>query len=51
MLSVPNDKNVSVKEFEKWIKYKHQDIGKQKMWCLNVGTAPVIVGSLDVRNI
>lgn len=47
-MSVPCDKNVSVKEFDKLSKYKDLEIEIQKMWNLKTITVPIIVGALGM---
>eukprot|EP00794_Sanderia_malayensis_P001842 gene1842-2074_t len=47
-MSVPSDKNISVKEFEKLSKYKDLEIEIRKMWSLKACTVPVIVGALGM---
>ena len=47
-VSVPSDKNIAVKEFDKLSKYKDLEIEIQKMWHLKAKTVPVIVGALGM---
>ena len=47
-MSVPSDKNVPVKTFDKLSKYKDLEIEIQKMWKLTTTTIPVIVGALGL---
>ena len=47
-MSVPSDKNIAVKEFDKLSKYKDLEIEIQKMWKLKASTVPVIVGALGM---
>ena len=47
-MSVPTDKNISVKVFDKLSKYKDLEIEIQKMWNLKTITVPVVVGSLGM---
>ena len=47
-MSVPSDKNVAVKEFDKLSKYKDLEIEIQKMWHLKTSVVPVIIGALGV---
>ena len=43
-MSVPTDKNVSAKLFEKLSKYKDLEIEIENMWHLKTTTIPVVVG-------
>ena len=47
-MSVPSDRNVAAKTFEKLSKYKDLEIEVEKMWHLKTCTIPVIVGALGV---
>ena len=47
-MSVPNDNNVSAKEFEKLSKYKDLEIEISKMWNVKTRTIPMIIGALGV---
>ena len=47
-MSVPSDRNIAVKEFDKLSKYKDLEIEIQKMWHLKTTIVPVIVGALGV---
>ena len=47
-MSVPSDKNISVKEFDKLSKYKDLEIEIRKMWNLKTTIVPVIVGALGM---
>ena len=47
-MSVPSDKNIAVKEFDKLSKYKDLEIEIEKMWSLKATTVPVIVGALGM---
>lgn len=47
-MSVPSDKNIAVKEFDKLSKYKDLEIEIEKMWNLKATTVPVIVGALGM---
>ena len=47
-MSVPTDKTVSAKVFEKLSKYKDLEIEIEKMWQLKTTTIPVVVGALGL---
>ena len=47
-MSVPSDKNVSSKTFEKLSKYKDLEIEIGKMWHLRARTIPVVIGALGL---
>ena len=47
-MSVPTDKNVSAKVFEKLSKYKDLEIEIEKMWQLKTTIIPVVVGALGL---
>ena len=47
-MSVPSDKNISAKEFEKPSKYKDLKIEIAKMWKMKTKIIPVIVGALGM---
>ena len=47
-MSVPTDRNIAVKEYEKLSKYKDLEIEVQRMWNLKTTTVPVIVGALGM---
>ena len=47
-MSVPSDRNISAKVFEKLSKYKDLEIEVQKMWHLKTKTLPVVVGALGL---
>ena len=49
-ISIPNDKNTSVKTYEKLAKYKDIEIEISKSWNVNVKTIPVIIGALGAIN-
>ena len=49
-VSVPSDRNTSIKNFEKISKYKDLEIEIQRAWRLKTKTVPVIVGALGVTN-
>ena len=45
-MSIPSDKNISVKTFDKLSKYKDLQIEIQKMWKLKTSIIPVVIGAL-----
>ena len=45
-VSVPADKKISLKEFQKLSKYEDLEIEVTKMWKLKTKTIPVITGAL-----
>ena len=47
-MSVPSDKNVSSKTFEKLSKYKDLEIEIGKMWHLRARNIPVVIGALGL---
>ena len=47
-MTVPADKNVAIKEFEKLAKYKDLEIEIGRMWNLKTKVVPVVVGALGV---
>ena len=47
-MSIPSEKNITVKEFDKISKYKDLEIEIQKMWKLKTTVVPVIVGALGM---
>ena len=47
-MSIPTDKNISVKEFDKLNKYKDLEIEIEKMWRLKTTMVPVIIGALGM---
>eukprot|EP00795_Rhopilema_esculentum_P008488 gene8488-14486_t len=47
-MSIPTDRNISSKEFDKLSKYKDLEIEIQKMWKVKATTVPVIVGALGM---
>ena len=47
-MSVPSDRNISAKEFEKLSKYKDLEIEIAKMWKMKTETIPVTVGALGM---
>ena len=47
-VTVPADKNISLKEFEKLSKYKDLEIEVTKMWKLKTKTIPVVIGDLGI---
>ena len=49
-VSIPTDKNTSLKTFEKLSKYKDLDIELSKSWKVKTKTIPIIIGALGVIN-
>ena len=49
-VSIPADKNTSLKNFEKLSKYKDLEIELGKSWNMKMKTVPIIVGALGVIN-
>ena len=49
-VSIPSDRNTSLKAFEKISKYKDLEIEIEKSWKQKTKTIPVIVGALGVIN-
>ena len=47
-MSVPADRNISVKEYEKLAKYKDLEIEINRMWHLRTITLPIVVGALGM---
>ena len=47
-VTVPADKNISLKEFQKLPKYKYLEIEIQEMWKLKNKIIPVVTGALDM---
>ena len=47
-MSIPSDRNVSAKVFEKLSKYKDLEIEVEKMWHLKTRTLPVVIGALGL---
>ena len=47
-VTVPADKNISLKEFQKLSKYKDLEIEVTKMWKLKTKTIPVVIGALGM---
>ena len=43
-MTVPSDRNLSLKEYEKISKYKDLEIEIHKMWHLKAMVVPVVVG-------
>ena len=46
VITLPSDRNVSFKEYEKVSKYKGLEIEIQKMWYLKATIIPVVIGAL-----
>jgi hypothetical protein len=49
-VSIPSDRNTSLKSFEKLSKYKDLEIELEKSWKCKIKTIPVIIGALGVIN-
>ena len=49
-VSIPSDRNTSLKTFEKLSKYKDLAIEIEKSWKLKTKTVPIIIGALGVIN-
>ena len=47
-MSVPADRNISVKEYEKLAKNKDLEIEINRMWQLRTITLPIVVGALGM---
>ena len=47
-MTVPSNRNLSLKEYEKVSKYKDLEIEIQKMWNLKVTIVPVVIGALGM---
>ena len=50
-VSIPSDKNTSLKIYEKISKYKDLEIELEKTWKLKTKTIPIVIGALGVINI
>ena len=48
-ISVPDDKNIALKEAEKMIKYKDLEIEINRMWNVETKVVPVVVGALGIE--
>ena len=49
-MSVPTEKNISIKTTEKLSKYKDLEIEVERIWGLKTSTIPVIIGALGLIN-
>ena len=49
-ISIPSDRNTSLKTYEKISKYKDLELELTKSWKTNVKTIPIIIGALGVIN-
>ena len=47
-MSIPTDKNISVKFAEKLSKYKDLEIEIERMWAMTTRTVPIIIGALGL---
>ena len=47
-MTIPSDRNFSIKEVEKLSKYKDLEIEVSKMWKMKKTTLPVVIGALGV---
>ena len=47
-MSVPSDRSISAKDFQKLSKYKDLEIEIAKMWKMKTKAIPVIVGALGM---
>ena len=47
-MTIPTDRNISVKEFDKLSKYKDLQIEIEWMWQLKTTVIPVVVGALGM---
>ena len=47
-MTVPSDRNLSLKVYEKISKYKNLEIEMQRMWNLKAIVIPVVVGALGM---
>jgi len=47
-VSIPADKNASVKDVEKLSKYKDLEIEIERMWGMKTTAAPVVILALDI---
>ena len=45
-MTIPSDRNVSIKEVEKLSKYKDLEIEVSKTWKMKTTTLPVVIGAL-----
>ena len=47
-MTIPTDRNISVKEFDKLSRYKDLQIEIERMWRLKKTVIPVIVGAIGM---
>jgi hypothetical protein len=45
-MTIPSDRNVGLKEFEKLSKYKDLELEIQRMWAMSTCVIPVVIGAL-----
>ena len=45
-MSIPSDRNITLKEIEKKSKYKDLELEIQRMWQMKTEVIPVVVGAL-----
>ena len=49
-ISIPSDRNTSLKIYEKISKYKDLEIEIEKSWKIKTKTIPIVIGALGVIN-
>ena len=47
-ISIPTEKNTSVKVTEKFSKYKDLEIKVERMWGMKATTVPVVIGAFEL---
>ncbi len=50
-MTIPSDRNIGLKEFEKLSKYKDLEMELHKSWQMDVETVPVVIGALGTIRI